>query len=375
MRTTCTFSTILLLFVVFAFTACGGGGSSDETPITATSTIYTVPSTIDGTGKTDVTAALNYWIQTVPDGTASNISVIKFPAGNTYLLSEGIQFKDRSYLTFDGYGAKLKLNPLQDPITGYKQHQSLFLLGWGYNTYSGGTNKNIIIRGFEFEASNPTPAVWNADREGAHAVEIDNSDGVEVYDILAHGIAGDGFKTTRGLNLWIHNNHIQDAGRQGVTICEGDSILIENNQFDHMGYFILDLEPNGRMENNQLVESITNITFRNNTAGTWGGTIGGGLVAVGCGANFKEIGNITITGNTMTGSSYSTLCSYFNMKQYKRLYNIVFTNNKASQSAAGPAWVFKTIDGLTITGNNQPLSSGSLFSITDSTGVISTPNP
>jgi len=52
---------------------------------------------------------------------------------------------------------------------------------------------------------------------------------------------------------------------------------------------------------------------------------------------------------------------------------VVFTNNTASLSVTGPALVFSHIDGLTVTGNVQPLKSGVLASITDSTGVTNQP--
>ncbi|MFA6003657.1 MAG: right-handed parallel beta-helix repeat-containing protein, partial [Elusimicrobiota bacterium] len=334
----------------FSFTTLGVPGA------------YTVPGTIDGTGAADVTALLNNWIASVPNGTAANPSVLLFPAGKTYLLSQGLQFKDRSYLTFSGYGTKLKL----DPAAGFTQLQSLFLLGRNYNGYFSGVNTNIIIKGFELEASNPTPGVWSSAREMAHAVEIDNSNGVEVYDIFAHGIGGDGFKTTAGSNLYIHNNHIQDAGRQGISIISGDHILVENNQFDDLGYFAIDVEPN------LDTESVTDVTFRNNTVGSWGPDlgVGAGFAACGSGTAYNVISSITITGNTINGSSNASLLSYFNQNQYKRLSNIVFTNNTAAQTVAGPVLSFKSIDGLTVTGNSEPLSSGVLASIVNCTGVI-----
>ena len=329
--------------------------------------VYTVLASIDGTGLTDVTAALNNWIATVPNGTAANPSVIRFPSGNTYLVSQGIQISNRTFLTFDGYGARIKLNP----AAGFSQLQSLFLLGKAYNGFFGGINKNIIIKGFDLEASNPTPGIWAASREMAHAVEIDNSDGVEVFDVTAHGIGGDGFKITDGHNLHLHHNHILDAGRQGVSVISGDQILIDNNQFDDMGYFILDIEPNND------TESATDITFRDNIAGSWGPNVGvgAGFVACGSGTAYNRIGNITVTGNTMTGMSDASLRSYFNQNAYKRLYNIVFTNNKATQADSGPVLIFKSIDGLTVTGNAQPVSSGTLSSIQNSTSVVSSPNP
>ncbi|WP_243300603.1 right-handed parallel beta-helix repeat-containing protein [Geothrix oryzisoli] len=348
------------------------GSSTSQAQVQVVSTTlsaqtYLVPSTIDGTGATDVTAALNTWLTSVPDGTASNPSVVKFPTGSVYLLSQGIQFKDRSYLTFDGYGSKLKLNP----SAGFGQLQSLFLLGRNYGGYWSGTNRNIIIKGFEFEASNPTPGVWNAGREMAHAVEIDNSNGVEVFDILAHGIGGDGVKIGDSANVRIHNIHVRDAGRQGVSVISGDSILIENNQFDDVGYFVFDIEPN------LSTESATNIIFRNNTAGSWGPDlgVGAGFFACGSGTAFNQIGNITITGNTLTGTANASLLTIVNNNQYKRMYNITFTNNKATQAASGPVLTFKAVDGLTVTGNTQPLTANTLLAITNCTSVTSSPNP
>ncbi len=344
--------------------ACGGGGGTAQPgPGPSNTSVYTVPASIDGSGASDVAPALNTWISTVPDGTATNPSIIRFPSGSVYLLSQGVQFRNRTYLTFDGYGAKLKL----DPAAGFSQLQSLFLLGKAYNGFFGGLNTNIVIRGFELEASNPTPGLWSASREMAHAVEIDNSDGVEVYDVLAHGIGGDGFKTTAGIHLHIHHNHIMDAGRQGVSVISGNHILIENNQFDDMGYFILDIEPNDN------TESATDITFKNNIAGSWGPNlgVGAGFVACGSGTAYNQIGNITITGNTITGTTNASLLSFFNQNQFKRLTNIIFSNNKATQTASGPVLVFKAIDGLTVTGNTQALSLGSLTSITNCTNVVS----
>ena len=52
-----------------------------------------------------------------------------------------------------------------------------------------------------------------------------------------------------------------------------------------------------------------------------------------------------------------------------RRQNIVFTNNTSTVAVAGPVLHLSNIDGLTVTGNVQPLSSGVLASITASTAV------
>jgi len=69
----------------------------------------------------------------------------------------------------------------------------------------------------------------------------------------------------------------------------------------------------------------------------------------------------------VTGASLVTIIGL------ARRSNIVFTNNRSLVAAAGPVLRFAHIDGLTVTGNVQPLGSGTLASITDSTNVIYQP--
>jgi hypothetical protein len=77
--------------------------------------------------------------------------------------------------------------------------------------------------------------------------------------------------------------------------------------------------------------------------------------------------DVTVSGNTVTGASLLTVIDL------ARRQNITFTNNRSSVTAAGPVLRLAHIDGLTVTGNVQPLSSGVLASITDSTGVTYAP--
>jgi len=49
--------------------------------------------------------------------------------------------------------------------------------------------------------------------------------------------------------------------------------------------------------------------------------------------------------------------------------NIVFSGNISAVAASGPRLFFAYIDGLTVTDNVQPLVSGQLAKITNSTGV------
>ena len=86
--------------------------------------------------------------------------------------------------------------------------------------------------------------------------------------------------------------------------------------------------------------------------------------------------DLTISGNTVTAGSPGSANNVNSPGLYTwigrpaRMSNIVFTGNTTTRSGAGPALLFGNIDGLTVTGNAQPLASGQLLSITNSTGVV-----
>jgi hypothetical protein len=49
----------------------------------------------------------------------------------------------------------------------------------------------------------------------------------------------------------------------------------------------------------------------------------------------------------------------------------VFANNTTTKAGGGPVLIFEHVDGLTVSGNSQPVTSGWLVSISDSTAVNS----
>ena len=54
-----------------------------------------------------------------------------------------------------------------------------------------------------------------------------------------------------------------------------------------------------------------------------------------------------------------------------RVSDITFTNNTTTKAGAGPVLRFEHVDGLTVSGNTQPVTSGSVTYISDSTNVLS----
>ncbi|MGZ8502050.1 MAG: right-handed parallel beta-helix repeat-containing protein [Candidatus Limnocylindrales bacterium] len=299
---------------------------------------YPVPASIDATGATDVTTPLKAFVNSVPDG-----STITFKATGVYRLDTALQFSRHHRLTLDGNGATLKAGG------GTSEVNSLIWVG----SY-GGANTDITIRDFNLVGNSSAPGVYQGGREGAHGIIVHGSSDVDVSGITVSGVWGDCFYVGgRADTVSFHDSTCKSNGRNGVTITSGRNVTIQRVAFDKSGYVTLDIEPN------LASEGAANVTFVDNTAGTFTDSFFSALGAIGSHIDGVTIGRNTVTGKAMVIHVYLTT----------RRTNIVVTDNISRVAAAGPVMRFAHVDGLTVTGNVQPLSSGSLASIVDCTGV------
>jgi Right handed beta helix region len=300
-----------------------------------------VPSSIDATGASDVSTALINFIGTVPDG-----STIVFKAGGTYRVDKAIKFANRANLTLNGNGATLRGHG------GTTEASSIFWLD-----QSGGVDRGITIENFSMVGNDPSPGVYSPGSEGAHGVLVVGGTNIEVVNVTISAIWGDclfvgSWPTTVATGVTFRDSTCASAGRQGVTITSGSNVTVERVSFPKSGYCTFDIEPNFSYE------VASNIKFLDNTVGTWSNSF---LSADG--AAGSSVSGVTVSGNTVTGGTLLTIIDL------ARRSNIVFTNNTSTVKGYGPILNFAHIDGLTVTGNVQPLSGGSLTSITDSTSV------
>ncbi len=296
-----------------------------------------VPSSIDATGSTNVASALISFVNSVPDG-----STIVFKKGGVYRLNAALKFAHRHNLTLEGNGATLK------GVGGTTEASSLLWLG-----SFGGGNTGIVIRNFILAGNSTTPGVYKGGKEGAHGILIDGGSGIEISGVTVRGVWGDClYIGSSATAVSFHDSNCASNGRNGVTVTSGTNVTVQRVAFPKSGYCTLDVEPNVRSE------AARSIRFLDNTAGTWTNSFVSAEGAPG-----SVVNGVTISGNTVTGKSLLTVIGL------ARRANIVFTNNTSKVKAAGPVLRFAHIDGLTVTGNVQPLSSGVLASITDSTNV------
>ena len=293
-----------------------------------------VPASIDATGLADASAPLIAFLDSVPDG-----STIEFPAGGIYRMDAGLKFLDRHDLTFEGNGATLRSNG------DVHEASSLFAL-WSDDT-------GIVIHDFNLVGNSPSPGVYLPGQEGAHGVLIDGGGNVDVSDVTISGVYGDAFYVggwADGVN--IHDSIVKSNGRNGVAVIAGRNVTVQRVTFDESGYCTLDVEAN------DSTEGAANVKFLDNLVGTWGD-----VFFAADGADGSVVDGVTVSGNRVTGSSLATDVTL------ARRQDIVFTNNTSTVAADGPVLKFAHVDGLTVSGNSQPLRSGSLAAIVDSTNV------
>jgi hypothetical protein len=326
---------------------------------TPSGTVYTVPTSIDATGASDASAGLNAWLVTVPDGTAGNPSILSFPAGGVFRMDHGLKFGGnatvpRHYLTFEGNGATLQANGAGDVTS-----DSPFAL-WNDNT-------DIAIRDFAIRGNNPQPGQYQgALSEGQMGILIFGGGPIEIANVDIANTYSDGIFIGGGGNdapshdIWIHDSDIHDIGRMGISPVSTTGTTIERVDFVRVNWVAVDIEP-------ELNSTAANhIIFRDSTVGPQPATgyHSPSFVSVG-GPLTTNVGDITIANNQVTGGRISV-----DVTQTSRRYNITVTDNTSDYLAAGPVMTFAHIDGLTILRNSEPLSSGPLYTITDSTGVI-----
>jgi hypothetical protein len=330
-----------------------------------TSATYHVPASIDASGSSDASAELISFIKGVPNG-----SVISFPGAGVYRIDKGLLLAGRHNLVLDGNGATLKMRG-----AGSDEAASAFLLRG---------SSHIAIRQFTVVGNNPnTTNIFVPGNENAHALSLSGwygggpSSFVEISNVTASHLYGD-FAYLEGRNtapyepsdeVWIHDNDASYIGRNAVSSIDVTDVLVEDNSFTKIGMDAWDLEPNF------AAQVVRRNTFRHNSIGSYSHMTQqpGYFVSSWNPTGLSPISDILVAGNVVGGIASSSfdgnprgLTSKFITPNTS---NIVFRNNSTTRAAIGPVIYFNHVDGVTVTGNDQPLLSGSEFGFSDCTNV------
>jgi hypothetical protein len=288
----------------------------------------------------DVTSSLLNWFGSVPDN-----STISFPAGACYRIEGTLELRGRSGLDFEGNGVGFEsFSPPSDQRALWR------IIGSRNMTFH-----NMVLRG-----SYPSPGTFDSALQHAHAIDVRGSS-VDVGSVQMSNFAGDciylglGYDNATRSTGSVHDSTCTGTSRNGISLTATSNVLIQRNTFSKIGLNVLDVEPNMAAGN----WGSDTTTFDSNTIGTYR------LYALAV-VEQGPISNQTFTNNTFSGAGMR-----IGMVQPSgfRPKNIVIGSNTASMAITPSAIDAQGVDGLSITNNVVPLTSGTLASVSTSCGV------
>lgn len=319
-----------------------------------------VPSSIDSSGATNVSDRLHEFFATVPSG-----STVVFRARGTYRVEPGLRLYNRSDLVIDGNGATLRG------------------IGWDRAILAFWGGERIVIRNLALVGDNEdagNPAAYHAGGQeysaglllyGVSDVDISDVTIVDVWGDCLH-VGANGPEHTWSENVAFHDSTCRRNGRNAVTLNAGRNVTVERVAFDEVAMHVLDIEPD------YTQDGATNVRFADNTVGSYGltNTYVSFFFAAN-GVDGSTVRDITVSGNRVTGN----LAGYDGkglglhvLVDSARRQNIAVSNNRADAPADGASYpgavmYFSHVDGVTVTGNVQPLSAGVLTRFADCTRI------
>lgn len=335
------------------------GGSFS--PPTITNDVTITGSTISG---------VQAIIDGAPDGTQ-----FTFPADHHYSGSLGIVLTGRTNLEFIGNGAVLDISG-----TSGATNTSAFKIE--------ANCQDIAIRDFYMHGQN-SDGLFHSGTESQMGVAIYDGHRIEIDRLRVDHIFGDGAflasKETapyrQSSDIWIHDSSFDYVGRMGVVPKGVDNLVFRFNTLDHLSLIVFDLEQDYDWEYVDIC------ILSDNVIGSWSlsdyqtNWFLAGAYSIGNPSLLAGISNLTVERNTVGAPAVNSnnpsgkggLATI--LDKTIRTQNIVIRDNTTSSSGSGPVMHFAHCDGITVTGNTQPLSSGSLTTVSDSTSVVTSPNP
>lgn len=326
-----------------------------------------VPAWVDATGATDASAALQRFVDGVPDG-----SIIRFAPGGEYRMDHGLVLRRRHDLVFEGNGATLRAQgSARDAM------DSVFALMEG--------DERIAIRDFTLIGNNPdagTRDAFHGRDEHLHGFYLGGVSDVLIEGITITDFYGDCvYVGTDGDSTWSSNVVFQDStctrsGRHGVGYIAGRDITVQRVTFDAIGMWVVDIEPN------RPFEGADGFLFRDNTIGTYGLTDQYivWLVSARAGAEGSVAHDVSIIGNTITGNPASGfdgeplgLAVYVDGDLGPRSNWVIRDNTSTismSRTTHGAPIYIRDTDGVIVADNRQPMGRGELGRFPGSTNVI-----
>ena len=188
----------------------------------ASASVFTPAASIDRTGRTDVTTALQRFLTAVP-----HHSTIAFPAGARYRIEGTLHIARKNDVVIDGHGARFFATEATSSRTRSQ---------WSIDDCSNIVIENMVIQGANSSAGLADGAYVPA-LEAQHGINIAGGERIQVRHNTITDVYGDFVYVGRSAapvfgqptNIRIDGNTFRRNGRQGVSITAASGAIIENN--------------------------------------------------------------------------------------------------------------------------------------------------
>lgn len=307
-------------------------------------------------GSTDVTSALQTFLRNAPAGATACMA-----PGGQYLVNGTVQIPARDNgLTIEGNGARW--------FATVRRNNAMLRFD------SGG--RNLVVRNLTIEGYNPNGRTGKAHEYSwefgmgisLYGVANTTITNVRILNVNGDGIYMSGANTSSGFRwadgVTISGVLIDGTGRNGIAMTDGvRNVVIRSSTVRYTGLYAFDLEPNGTVVNGVTV-GVDHLTITGNTISHYTIDSDWGPYLFAASGNAPE-SDLEFSNNVVIGQRLHVAVQ---PNGYART-NIRILNNRSDTRVAGPVMEFAGCNGLTVTGNVQPLSSGQLASVSGCTNV------
>jgi hypothetical protein len=310
-----------------------------------------VPRTIDATGKSDVTVALNAYFSRVPDGTT-----VVFPTHSRYRIEGTLTLEQHKNVVVDGNGAVFfaatngsnRAAPGCDRGASVCRYPNRTRAHWSLVN-----DTNVSVRNVNVVGSNPDPGprgTYEPKLEAQQAFEILGGTRIVLDHVTAHDVWGDlvyvgrsqsGRTATSPTFVTVQNSTFYGASRQGWSVTNGQHITFVNNTLYSARRSLIDIESNSKSD------EISYLTVRNNRFGSYRL-----CTFTNYGAASVEH-DFVFADNHMIGGSPIRIC--IQAKSVARRRNFAITGNVSSSGPTpnSPMVSIAFVDHVTVSGNVQ----------------------
>lgn len=322
----------------------GPTGRSSTPRSAGAPTVAGVPASIPATcsaSSPDVTARLQGWIASVPDG-----STIELPARACYRVEGTLLLKDRNNLRFEGHGATLRsFTDGTSYVHNLQTRHHVFLYG----------GSNLVFNDLNIVGDAPAHH-YAAAYAGQSGFWVWGTQGLSITNSRVQDVRGDfvtlGPDTYRSWkwtsNVAITGDTFINAGRQGISLTGAQNVTISDNNISNTADSEIDIESDSRtgrpVDGVPTYGGAANVKIDSNQFG-YSGTV--------FFANYgycSQTSNISLTNNTLRDAPlvvWSKGCPNVHRTGW------TITNNTSDRPFASPraAIEFTYVDDATISGN------------------------